>query len=101
MSTAMLVVMASVVLEPLALRALRVVAFVESASFGILVMCSVLKRTTSFNAVPAVGSAHGALFVMLVLLVLSQQNRLGWSPRRTAVVLTVGSPFAHFVVRRT
>ena len=56
---------------------------------------------TGPDLVPVMGPVHGALFVGLVLLVLDQRQRLGWSPRRTALALTVGSPFAHFFVRGT
>ncbi len=81
------------------LRALRLVALVETVSFAVLLVCSVLKRTTSFNAVPVMGPIHGALFVALVLLVLQVRPLLGWSGLRTALVCTIGSPFAHFFVR--
>ena len=79
---------------------LRRVALFETVSFGILLVCSVLKRTTDVNAVPVMGPVHGALFVVLVLLVLEHRSALGWSGVRTAVVCTIGSPFAHFFVRR-
>lgn len=82
------------------MRALRVIALVETCSFGVLLICSALKRTTSFNAVPVMGPIHAVLFIGLVLLVLSQREALGWSAVRTAVVCTIGSPFAHFFVRR-
>ncbi len=84
----------------LALRALHLVALVETTSFAVLLVCSVLKRTTSFDAVPVMGPIHGALFVALVLLVLQTRPQLGWSGLRTLVVLTIGSPFAHFFVRK-
>ena len=79
---------------------LRRVALAETVSFGILLVCSVLKRTTDFNAVPVMGPVHGVLFIALVLLVLDQRAALGWSALRTLVVCTIGSPFAHFFVRR-
>jgi integral membrane protein len=88
------------VLEPVALRALRLVALVETVSFGILLVCSVLKRTTSFNAVPVMGPIHGVLFLALVYLVLDQRKRLGWSSGKVLLAVTIGSPFAHFFVRR-
>ena len=85
--------------EPVTMRALRVVALVETVSFAILLVCSVLKRTTAFDAVPVMGPIHGVLFLGLCYLVLTQRSVLGWSGRKTLLVLTVGSPFAHFVVR--
>lgn len=83
------------------MRALRLVALTETVSFAVLLVCSVLKRTTSFNAVPVMGPVHGALFLALVYLVLQHRDELAWSARRTALVLTIGSPFAHFFVRGT
>ena len=46
-------------------------------------------------------AAAGALFVALVLLVLACLDRLRWAPWFTLVMLTVGSPGAHFAVRAT
>ena len=81
------------------MRALRVIALVETCSFGVLLICSALKRTTSFNAVPVMGPIHAVLFLALVGLVLAHRSVLGWSWQRTGVALTIGSPFAHFFVR--
>jgi integral membrane protein len=85
--------------EPLALRALRLIALLETSTFAILLVCSVLKRTTDFDAVPVMGPVHGTLFLALVALVLDQRDRVGWSGVKTLLVLTVGSPFAHWFVR--
>ncbi len=93
--------LADTTVEPVLLRALRVVALVETVSFAVLLVCSVLKRTTSFNAVPVMGPVHGVLFLALVALVLDERRRLAWSAGRTLLALTVGSPFAHFFVRST
>ncbi len=87
--------------EPPKMRALRAVAFVEMVSFGVLLVCSVLKRTTGPDLVPVMGSVHGALFVALVLLVLANLRALRWGALFTVVMLTVGSPGAHFAVRVT
>ena len=48
--------------------ALRVVALLESLSFAVLLVGSLLKRTTGPDLVPVLGPVHGALFVALVLL---------------------------------
>ena len=82
-----------------ALRALRVVALLESLSFAVLLVGSVLKRTTGPDLVPLLGPVHGALYVALVVLVLATLDRLRWSWWFTLVMLTVGSPGAHFAVR--
>lgn len=88
-------------MEPAALRALRVVALVEGLSFVVLLVCSVLKRTTDLDLVPVMGPVHGVLFVALVVLVLNCLPLLRWRPLFTLAVLTVGSPGAHFAVRAT
>ena len=80
---------------------LRVVALLESLSFAVLLVGSVLKRTTGPDLVPVLGPVHGALFVALVVLVLACLPRLRWAPWFTLVMLTVGSPGAHFAVRAT
>ncbi len=80
---------------------LRVVALLESLSFLVLLVGSVLKRTTDLDLVPVLGPLHGALFLSLVLLVLATLPQLRWSLWFTAVMLTVGSPGAHFAVRAT
>lgn len=87
--------------ESRTMRALRVLALVETCSFAILILCSVLKRTTAFNAVPVMGPIHGVLFLGIVALVLLLRKRLAWSAPKTLLVLTIGSPFAHFFVRST
>jgi integral membrane protein len=83
------------------LRALRVVALLESLSFAVLLVGSVLKRTTGPDLVPVLGPLHGALYVALVVLVLAELDRLRWGWLLTLVMLTVGSPGAHFAVRAT
>ena len=87
--------------EPTPLRALRVVALLEGLSFLLLLTCSLLKRTTSFDAVPVLGPVHGVLFLALVGLVLLERSALRWGLLFTAAMLTVGSPGAHFAVRRS
>jgi len=85
----------------LSFRVLRVVALLESLSFAVLLVGSVLKRTTETDIVPVLGPLHGALYVALVLFVLDNLGRLRWAPWFTLVMLTVGSPGAHFAVDAT
>ncbi len=87
--------------EPGVLRALRVVAVAEGFSFVVLIVSSILKRTTGPDIVPFTGSLHGALFVAAVLLTLVNLKRLRWSLWFTAVMLTFGSPGLHFPVAAT
>ena len=62
-----------------ALRRLRLVSAPEAVSFLLLLVCSVLKRTTDFNAVPAMGSIHGVLFILYVIFWADAWNRTKWS----------------------
>ena len=66
-----------------------------------LLVCSVLKRTTELDLVPVLGPIHGVLYVLLVILVLDNLRRLRWAPWFTLVMLTIGSPGAHFAVAAT
>ncbi|MFC9287133.1 DUF3817 domain-containing protein [Streptomyces sp. NPDC057052] len=88
-----------------ALRRLRLVSAPEAVSFLLLLVCSVLKRTTDFNAVPVMGALHGLLFVLYVIFWADAWNRAKW-PLRTAAlyfvlsVLPTGGFFAERGLRR-
>ncbi|WAZ24168.1 DUF3817 domain-containing protein [Streptomyces cinnabarinus] len=88
-----------------ALRRLRLVSAPEAVSFLLLLVCSVLKRTTDFNAVPVMGAIHGALFVLYVIFWADAWNRAKW-PVKTAVVyfvlsvLPTGGFFAERMLKR-
>ncbi|KOV60767.1 membrane protein [Streptomyces sp. MMG1121] len=77
----------------------------EAVSFLILLVCSVLKRTTDFNAVPVMGAVHGVLFVLYVLFWADAWNRTKW-PLKTAAlyfvlsVLPTGGFFAERKLKR-
>ncbi|MFJ6353110.1 DUF3817 domain-containing protein [Streptomyces sp. NPDC092046] len=81
------------------LHRLRLVSAPEAVSFLLLLVCSVLKRTTDFNAVPVMGAIHGILFVLYVLFWLDAWNRTKWSFGTAALyfvlsVLPLGGFFA-------
>ncbi|MFD8540886.1 DUF3817 domain-containing protein [Streptomyces rubrogriseus] len=88
-----------------ALRRLRLVSAPEAISFLLLLVCSVLKRTTDFNAVPAMGMIHGVLFVLYVIFWVDAWNRAKW-PLKTAAlyfvlsVLPTGGFFAERKLKR-
>jgi integral membrane protein len=88
-----------------ALRRLRLVSGPEAISFLLLLVCSVLKRTTDFNAVPAMGMIHGVLFVLYVVFWADAWNRAKW-PLKTAAlyfvlsVLPTGGFFAERKLKR-
>lgn len=68
-----------------ALNRLKLVSTPEAISFLLLLVCSVLKRTTDFNAVPVVGALHGLLFVVYVLFWADAWNRTKWPLKRAAI----------------
>ncbi|MCX5554508.1 DUF3817 domain-containing protein [Streptomyces sp. NBC_00038] len=88
-----------------ALRRLRLVSAPEAVSFLLLLVCSVLKRTTDFNAVPIMGAVHGVLFVVYVIFWADARKRAQW-PRKTAAlyfvlsVLPAGGFFAERKLKR-
>ncbi|RII15723.1 hypothetical protein DSC45_17980 [Streptomyces sp. YIM 130001] len=82
-----------------ALRRLRLVSAPEAVSFLLLLVCSVLKRTTDFNGVPVMGAIHGILFVLYVVFWLDAWNKTKWDIKRAALyfvlsVLPTGGFFA-------
>ncbi|MFJ5531176.1 DUF3817 domain-containing protein [Streptomyces sp. NPDC093261] len=88
-----------------ALRRLRLVSAPEAVSFLLLLVCSVLKRTTDFNAVPVMGSLHGVLFILYVIFWADAWNRAKWSVGTAALyfvlsVLPTGGFFAERRLRR-
>ncbi|MBD0736554.1 DUF3817 domain-containing protein [Streptomyces sp. NPDC088197] len=88
-----------------ALRRLRLISAPEAVSFLLLMVCSVLKRTTDFNAVPVMGMVHGVLFVLYVVFWADAWRRAKWSPARGALffvlsVLPTGGFFAERMLRR-
>jgi integral membrane protein len=88
-----------------ALRRLRLVSAPEAVSFLLLLVCSVLKRTTDFNAVPVMGMVHGVLFILYVIFWADAWNRTKWPLRTGALyldlsVLPTGGFFAERKLRR-
>lgn len=68
---------------------LRLVSMPEGLSFLLLLTCSVLKRTTSFDAVPVMGTVHGILFIFYVVFALLAWRAQGWAFRRAAWILVL------------
>ncbi|MGN9760669.1 DUF3817 domain-containing protein [Streptomyces sp. SD31] len=88
-----------------ALRRLRLVSGPEAVSFLLLLVCSVLKRTTDFNAVPVMGMVHGVLFILYVIFWADAWNRTKWSLKTAALyfvlsVLPAGGFFAERKLKR-
>jgi integral membrane protein len=88
-----------------ALRRLRLVSAPEAVSFLLLLVCSVLKRTTDFNAVPVMGAIHGVLFILYVIFWADAWNRSKWSPGTGLLyfvlsVLPTGGFFAERKLKR-
>ncbi|MFI9270359.1 DUF3817 domain-containing protein [Kitasatospora sp. NPDC052896] len=84
---------------------LRLVSGPEGLSFILLLICSVLKRTTSFNAVPVMGMIHGMLFIAYVAFWGLAWQKQGWTGKRAALlfvlsVLPTGGFFAERMLAR-
>jgi integral membrane protein len=85
-----------------ALRRLRLISAPEAVSFLLLLACSVLKRTTDFNAVPVMGMVHGVLFVGYVLLWALAWNKARWGLGRAALLFVLSVlPTGGFFAERT
>jgi integral membrane protein len=83
------------------LHRLRLVSAPEAVSFLLLLVCSVLKRTTEFNAVPVMGAVHGVLFILYVLFWLDAWNRTKWNAKTAALYFVLSVlPFGGFVAER-
>ncbi|MEV6108428.1 DUF3817 domain-containing protein [Streptomyces sp. NPDC051940] len=88
-----------------ALHRLRLVSLIEAVSFLLLLTCSVLKRTTDFDAVPVMGPVHGVLVVLFLVFLADAWNRAKWPLKRPVVlfvlsVLPTGGFFADRMLRR-
>ncbi|MET8831421.1 DUF3817 domain-containing protein [Streptomyces sp. NPDC004610] len=88
-----------------ALRRLRLVSAPEAISFLVLLLCSVLRRTTDFDAVPVMGPVHGVLFILYVIFWADAWNRTKWPIGRAALyfvlsILPVGGFFAERMLKR-
>ncbi|MFE2042167.1 DUF3817 domain-containing protein [Streptomyces sp. NPDC059477] len=88
-----------------ALRRLRLVSAPEAISFLLLLVCSVLKRTTDFDAVPVMGMVHGVLFVLYVIFWADAWNRTKWPLGKAALyfvlsILPTGGFFAERMLKR-
>ncbi|MDG9716467.1 DUF3817 domain-containing protein [Streptomyces sp. DH24] len=84
-----------------ALRRLRLVSTPEAISFLLLLVCSVLKRTTDFNAVPVMGAIHGVLFILYVIFWADAWNRAKWPVKDAALYFVLSVlPAGGFVADR-
>ncbi|MEZ0090571.1 DUF3817 domain-containing protein [Streptacidiphilus sp. EB129] len=72
-----------------AVHRLRLVSMPEGMSFVLLLVCTVLKYTTSFNAVPVLGPIHGILFIFYVVFALEAWRRQRWSFGRAAWIMAL------------
>jgi integral membrane protein len=84
-----------------AVHRLRLISFPEGLSFVLLLICVVLKSTTSFNAVPVLGMVHGILFTFYVLFALLAWWQQRWSFWRAVWIMALSVlPFGGFYAER-
>lgn len=76
----------------------RLVSVLEGLSFIVLLIGSVLRRTSDLDIVPVMGPVHGVLFIAYLLLVIDVRGKLGWNGKTTGLaVLASILPFGPFV----
>ena len=86
------------------LRQLRTVAFMEGASFLVLLFIAMpLKYMAGFPiAVRIVGSVHGLLFLLFLAALYRAAAERGWPYRRTSLAFVASIvPFGTFVFDRS
>ena len=88
-----------------AVHRLRLVSGPEGLSFLLLLVCSVLKRTTSFDAVPVMGMVHGILFILYVVFWIMAWQTQKWDAKRGILlfvlsVLPTGGFFAERMLKK-
>ena len=84
------------------LKNFRIIALAEATSFLILLVASVLKRTSDFEVgVTVMGPLHGALFVAYVAMAVLLRPEQGWDTK-TFLLILLGAvvPFGGYVVDR-
>jgi integral membrane protein len=80
-----------------AVHRLRLVSAPEGISFVLLLICSVLKRTTSFDAVPVMGMVHGILFILYVIFWIQAWQGQKWDAKRGVLLFVLSVlPFGGF-----
>ncbi|MFF2142718.1 DUF3817 domain-containing protein [Kitasatospora sp. NPDC058190] len=84
-----------------AVHRLRLVSAPEGISFVLLLICSVLKRTTSFDAVPVMGMVHGILFILYVIFWIQAWQAQKWDAKRGVLLLVLSVlPLGGFFAER-
>lgn len=83
------------------LKNFRIVALTEATSFLLLLVASILKRTSDVDLVPILGPVHGALFVAYVAMAILLRPEQGWETK-TFLLILLGAvvPFGGYVVDR-
>jgi len=89
---------------PATARIFRAVAAVEALSWLVLIVCTIVKYSTTPHkqlGVQIMGPVHGVLFVAFVILALEVRRHVGWDARTTLIVLADSIiPFGGFWVAR-
>ena len=84
-----------------AVHRLRLISFPEGLSFVLLLICVVLKSTTGFDGVKALGYIHGVIWTIYMLLGLWAWYRQRWSFWRAAWILALAAlPLGGFYAER-
>lgn len=85
-----------------AVHRLRLVSAPEGISFVLLLICTALKYTTSFNAVPVLGPVHGTLFILYVVFWIQAWQAQKWDAKRGVLLFVLSVvPFGGIYAEKT
>ncbi|MGA5819650.1 DUF3817 domain-containing protein [Kitasatospora sp. NPDC094028] len=85
-----------------AVHRLRLISAPEGISFVLLLICTALKYTTSFNAVPVMGPLHGTLFLVYVVFWIQAWQKQKWDSKRGILLFVLSVvPFGGIYTEKT
>ncbi|MEV7023028.1 DUF3817 domain-containing protein [Kitasatospora sp. NPDC093558] len=85
-----------------AVHRLRLVSAPEGLSWILLIICTVLKYSTSFNAVPVLGPIHGTLFILYVVFWIQSWQTQKWDRKRGILLFVLSVvPFGGIYTEQT
>jgi integral membrane protein len=85
------------------LKGLRIISLFEGASYLILLVATIVKRTAENEVgVQIMGPVHGVLFLVFAYMILVAHNELGWRFSRAVMAIVLGVlPFGAFWLERS
>jgi len=84
------------------LKRLRTISLLEGASYLILLVATIVKRTSDTElGVQIMGPVHGVLFLVFAYMILVAHSEIGWKFSRAVMAIVLGVlPFGAFWLER-